>query len=314
MPWLVAASMALRVSTSQTASWKDAATSWTSMAAPARCWVSTQRATAVLRPLKEKSKRCRSRSRPAGEPAREVDGHAVAAGGGAVDVRPAREGQPEQAGDLVEGLARRVVDGRRPAARRRWSRPRRAAGWSGRRETSIARHGSGSGPCSSWSTATWAARWLTPYSGLPRPRARALALATPTSSAPASPGPLVTAIGVDVAQRDPGGLAGPLDGRAPSPRGAPGWRPRARPRRSGRARRRCWRRRRRAGCARARCRRRSRRRRSRCRARGVRHSWRHCPRRRAVPGRASPAAGRARPSRRGSSGAARSMRAKPCAA
>ena len=33
---------------------------------------------------------------------------------------------------------------------------------SARRETSSARHGSGSGPCSSWSTATCAARWLTP--------------------------------------------------------------------------------------------------------------------------------------------------------
>ena len=28
--------------------------------------------------------------------------------------------------------------------------------------TSRARHGSGSGPCSTWSTATWAARWFTP--------------------------------------------------------------------------------------------------------------------------------------------------------
>ena len=64
---------------------------------------------------------------------------------------------------------------------------------------------------------------------------------------------------------------------APSPRGARGWRPRARRRRTGRAPRRCRRPRRRAGCARARCRRRSRRRRSRCRARGVRHSWRHSP-------------------------------------
>ena len=59
---------------------------------------------------------------------------------------------------------------------------------------SSARHGSGSSPCSSWSTATWAARWLTPYNGLPRPRARAFAAATPTSRAPARPGPLVTAL------------------------------------------------------------------------------------------------------------------------
>ena len=34
-------------------------------------------------------------------------------------------------------------------------------------ETSRAMTGAGSGPCSSWSTATCAARWLTPYSGLP---------------------------------------------------------------------------------------------------------------------------------------------------
>ena len=43
-------------------------------------------------------------------------------------------------------------------------------------------------PCSSWSTATCAARWLTPYSGLPSDSAYALAAATPTSSAPASRG------------------------------------------------------------------------------------------------------------------------------
>ena len=63
MPWSVAASSALRISTSQTASWKLAATSATSTGAPSRCWVSTQRATAVLSPENEKSKRCRSRSR-----------------------------------------------------------------------------------------------------------------------------------------------------------------------------------------------------------------------------------------------------------
>ena len=69
--------------------------------------------------------------------------------------------------------------------------------------TSSARHGSGSGPCSSWSTATCAARWLTPYSGLPSPIASALAAATPTSSAPARPGPLVTAIASTSCSRTP---------------------------------------------------------------------------------------------------------------
>ncbi len=38
-----------------------------------------------------------------------------------------------------------------------------------------------------------AARWLTPYNGLPSANAYALAAATPTSRAPASPGPAVTA-------------------------------------------------------------------------------------------------------------------------
>src|SRR3712207_1541086 len=60
-------------------------------------------------------------------------------------------------------------------------------------ETSIAIEGSASRPCSSSSTATCAARWLTPYSGLSSARAYALAAASPTSSAPVSPGPAVTA-------------------------------------------------------------------------------------------------------------------------
>ena len=62
-PRLTAASIALRVSTSQTASWKLAATSPTGTGSPARSRASTQRATAVLSPENEKSKRCRSRSR-----------------------------------------------------------------------------------------------------------------------------------------------------------------------------------------------------------------------------------------------------------
>src|SRR3954447_1174322 len=61
-------------------------------------------------------------------------------------------------------------------------------------ETSSAIEGSASGPCWSSSTATCAARWLTPYSGLSSASAYALAAATPTSRAPVSPGPEVTAI------------------------------------------------------------------------------------------------------------------------
>src|SRR5918997_342187 len=60
-------------------------------------------------------------------------------------------------------------------------------------DTSSAIEGSASGPCCSSSTATCAARWLTPYSGLSSASAYALAAASPTSSAPVSPGPAVTA-------------------------------------------------------------------------------------------------------------------------
>ncbi len=47
---------------------------------------------------------------PRGQPAGEGDVGRVAVAGGAVDVRPAGEGQAEHACHLVEGLARRVVD------------------------------------------------------------------------------------------------------------------------------------------------------------------------------------------------------------
>ena len=60
-------------------------------------------------------------------------------------------------------------------------------------DTSRAMTGSGIRPCSSWSTAMCAARWFTPYNGLPSASEYALAAATPTSSAPARPGPAVTA-------------------------------------------------------------------------------------------------------------------------
>ena len=102
---------------------------------------------------------CRAGTRsPAGRPsraARSISG-------------PPGNGEPEHPGHLVEGLARRVVDGR--AQRHAPRRPRRGTSSSEEwpPDTSSAMAGAGSGPCSSWSTATCAARWLTPYSGLPR--------------------------------------------------------------------------------------------------------------------------------------------------
>ena len=131
-PFSAHASSALRVSTSTTASWNDAATSATGTGSPAASRASTQRATAVFRPLKEKSKRCRSRSRPRGEPAREVDGDRAVlpprgrcAGrrgtAGRAPARPCRTPRP-----------RRRRSSRRAVARR-WSRRARAAATSGRR-------------------------------------------------------------------------------------------------------------------------------------------------------------------------------------
>ena len=55
-------SIALAVSTSHTASWKDAQTSATGISSPASWRVSTQRATAVFNPENEKSNRCLARS------------------------------------------------------------------------------------------------------------------------------------------------------------------------------------------------------------------------------------------------------------
>ena len=97
--------------TSATASRKLAATSATGTSSPASCVFSTHRATAVLSPEKREVVAVRRPVLRQGEPAGEADRLRVAVGGDAVDLRPAGVGQAEQAGDLVEGLARRVVDG-----------------------------------------------------------------------------------------------------------------------------------------------------------------------------------------------------------
>src|ERR1700759_4227950 len=79
--------------------------------------------------------------------------------------------------------------------------------------TSRARHGAGSGPCSSWSTATWAARWLTPYSGLFRGSAEALAAATPPRQPPGQARAGRDRDRVHVGQGDPGRGQGPVHRR-----------------------------------------------------------------------------------------------------
>ena len=99
-------------STSQTASWKLAATSATGTGSPG--------ALARLDPARHRGLEAGEREveavplqvAPRGEPAGEVDVHAVALARGPVDVRTARERQAEQPGHLVEGLPGGVVDRR----------------------------------------------------------------------------------------------------------------------------------------------------------------------------------------------------------
>ena len=114
MPYVRHASIAFAVSTSQTASWNCAATSATGTGSPARSRASTQRATAVLRPENEKSKRCAARSFGRGEAARERDRRRIAVAGRPVDRRAAGERHAQAAGPPCRTPPRR---------RRRWSRP-----------------------------------------------------------------------------------------------------------------------------------------------------------------------------------------------
>ncbi len=130
-------------------------------------------------------------------------------------------------------------------------------------------HGAGSGPCSSWSTATCAARWLTPYSGRAEPQRERLGRRDADQQGAGQAGPAGDGDRVDVGQADAGLRAGALERSAPSPRGAPGWPPPAPRRRTGRARRRWTPPRRPAACGRGPGRPRSRRRRSRSPAPGA---------------------------------------------
>ncbi len=192
MPSVRAASTALRVSTSHTASWKDAATSATGTGSPesSRAW--THRATAVFSPEKEKSKRCRSRSRPELSPrgksmATEDPDRAARSMCG-----PPGKGSPSRRATLSKASpAASSIVAPSGSTEEVTSLTRSSEEWPP--DTRRARHGSGRAPCSSWSTATWAARWFTPYSGLPSAIASDFAAATPTRSAPARPGPAVTA-------------------------------------------------------------------------------------------------------------------------
>ena len=150
---------------------------------------------------------------PAGEPAREVDRD-----------RAARRARPGRCADRRGTAARAAAPPCRtpPPPRRRWWRPaaRRSVVTSSTRSrlewpplTSSARHGSGSGPCSSWSTATCEARWLTPYSGLPEPDRERLGRGDADQQRTGEARTAGHRDRVEVVQPHAGGLAGPLEGR-----------------------------------------------------------------------------------------------------
>ena len=111
MPVVAAASSALRTSTSQTASWKEAATSATGTGSPDALAGLDPAGDGGLEAGEGEVEAVPLQVAAAGEPAREVDGDRAAGGGRAVDVGAAGERQPEQPGDLVEGLPGGVVDG-----------------------------------------------------------------------------------------------------------------------------------------------------------------------------------------------------------
>src|SRR5215472_12838728 len=152
---------ALRVSTSATASWNDAATSATGTGIPASLRASTQRATAVFRPAKEKS------SVPSWYLAR---GNLIAPGSPDAASRsiggPPGNGRPSTRATLsyASPAASSIVA---PSGTTEPVTSGTSSSEECPPDTSSATHGDGSGPCSSWSTATCAARWFTPYSGLP---------------------------------------------------------------------------------------------------------------------------------------------------
>jgi hypothetical protein len=102
----------LRTSTSQTASWNDAATSATGTGSPAPLARLDPARHGGLEPGEREVEAVPLQVAPAGEPAREVDRDRAARRRDPVDVRAARERQPEQPRHLVEGLPGRVVDGR----------------------------------------------------------------------------------------------------------------------------------------------------------------------------------------------------------
>ena len=209
-------------------------------------------------------------------------------GGRAVDVRAAGERQPEQAGDLVEGLARGVVDG---LAERLDgggdvldAQQRGVAAADEQREARV-----GQRAVLELVDGDVGGEVVDAVQRLAEPDRQRLGRGHADEQRAGQAGAAGHGDRVDLVQRARRRSRRPAPASGPSPRGARGWPPPAPRRRSGRAPRRCWRRRRRAACGRARSRRRSRRTRSRSPGPVVRSSQLHHDRGGAVAVVARPA-------------------------
>ena len=128
-----------------------------------------------------------------------------------VDVRAARERQPQHAGHLVERLPRRVVDGR-PELRTSCV----TSGTSSSEcppDTSSASVGSGSGPCSTMSTATWRGEVVDAVERHAEREGQRLGRRDAHHQCAGQPRPDVTATASRSRSRTPAVAAGPLDRR-----------------------------------------------------------------------------------------------------
>ena len=267
MPRSRAARTALAVSTSTTASWKLAATSATGTGSPPA---------AAPRPSGRRPSSGRRRRSRTGASRGPVSprGKAIAAGSPSRATRsmcgPPGNGSPSSRATLSKAspAASSMVAPSGGHRRRRGRRRRSSA--SGRRRPAAPGTARAAGRARSVSTATCAARWLTPYSGLSSADRVGLGRGDADQQRAGQPGPGGDRDGVDVARSDPGRGQGAVHGRHHRLAGGPAtatsgttppkracslddWtrsRRRAAPRRRGRRG--------------ARCRRRSRRRTSRC--------------------------------------------------
>ena len=231
------ASIALALSTSQTASWKLAATSAVGTSRPSASAVSTYRATEVFRPEKEKSNRCRSRSRrPVSPRGKAIAVGSPSAAAGRCAVRPDRAATSSRATlSYASPAASSMV---LPSSVIEWATSSTCSSEVCPPETSSARHGLRQRAVLDQVDGDVSGQVVDPVQRLVQREGQGLGGRQTDDQRAHQTRPGGDGDAVDLGEVDVGGLPGPDAGSAASPPGGPGWRPRAPPRRSGRARRR----------------------------------------------------------------------------